>query len=48
VPAGVLKGVELRSISSYSGAFWCLEKARNMNGFLIFLVPFGVLGKVEL
>jgi len=31
-----------------SGAFWCVEKRKILNDFLIFLVPFGVLEKLEL
>jgi len=31
-----------------SGAFWCVVKGRIMTDFLIFLVPSGVLKRLEL
>jgi len=48
VPAGVLETVKLSAISSYSGACWCVEKNKIISDVLIFLVPFGVLERIEL
>jgi len=31
-----------------SGAFWCVGKCKIMKDVLIFLLPFGVLERVEL
>ena len=31
-----------------SGALWCVENSRIMSAFLIFLVPSGVLKRIEL
>jgi len=45
---GVLKRVNLSKISSYSAACWCVGKKKIISDFLIFLVPFGKLERIEL
>jgi len=48
VLSGMVKRLNYERFLDISGAFWCVEQGRSMNDFLIFLVPFGVLGKVDL
>jgi len=42
------KNKDYNRFPDISGAFWCVEKGRIMIDVLIFLVPIGVLKRVEL
>ena len=44
----MLENVEYDRFPEMFGAFWCVGKGIIMKDVLIFLVPFGVLERVEL
>ena len=47
MPFGVLEKVEYDRFPEISGAYWCVGKGIIMKDFLICLVPFCVLERVE-